>query len=206
MKVTRLFDLVDRYKEKYSNKTDAFAYKHNGSWIKESAQTFFENVDKVSVGLLSIGFEPGQKIATLSNNRPEWNYLDLGMMQVGGIHVPIYPTIAEADLKFIFQDAEVKYVFVSNLELWDKVQNAIKDLSGIKAVYTFDKLENKPHWTDILNVPNPESYHQRITDIKATIKNNDLATLLYTSGTTGVPKGVMLSHNNIISQLLPYNL
>ena len=202
MKVTRLFDLVDRYKEKYSNKTDAFAYKQNGSWIKESAQTFFENVDKVSVGLLSIGFEPGQKIATLSNNRPEWNYLDLGMMQVGGIHVPIYPTIAEADLKFIFQDAEVKYVFVSNLELWDKVQNAIKDLSGIKAVYTFDKLENKPHWTDILNVPNPESYHQRITDIKATIKNNDLATLLYTSGTTGVPKGVMLSHNNIISQLI----
>jgi len=202
MKVTRLFDLVDRYKEKYSNKTDAFAYKHNGSWIKESAQTFFENVDKVSVGLLSIGFEPGQKIATLSNNRPEWNYLDLGMMQVGGIHVPIYPTIAEADLKFIFQDAEVKYVFVSNLELWDKVQNAIKDLSGIKAVYTFDKLENKPHWTDILNVPNPESYHQRITEIKATIKNNDLATLLYTSGTTGVPKGVMLSHNNIISQLI----
>jgi long-chain acyl-CoA synthetase len=202
MKVTRLFDLVDRYKEKYSNKTDAFAYKQNGSWIKESAQTFFENVDKVSVGLLSIGFEPGQKIATLSNNRPEWNYLDLGMMQVGGIHVPIYPTIAEADLKFIFQDAEVKYVFVSNLELWDKVQNAIKDLSGIKAVYTFDKLENKPHWTDILNVPNPESYHQRITEIKATIKNNDLATLLYTSGTTGVPKGVMLSHNNIISQLI----
>jgi long-chain acyl-CoA synthetase len=202
MKVTRLFDLVDRYKEKYSNKTDAFAYKHNGSWIKESAQTFFENVDKVSVGLLSIGFEPGQKIATLSNNRPEWNYLDLGMMQVGGIHVPIYPTIAEADLKFIFQDAEVKYVFVSSLELWDKVQNAIKDLSGIKAVYTFDKLENKPHWTDILNVPNPESYRQRITEIKATIKNNDLATLLYTSGTTGVPKGVMLSHNNIISQLI----
>jgi long-chain acyl-CoA synthetase len=202
MKVTRLFDLVDRYKEKYSNKTDAFAYKHNGSWIKESAQTFFENVDKVSVGLLSIGFEPGQKIATLSNNRPEWNYLDLGMMQVGGIHVPIYPTIAEADLKFIFQDAEVKYVFVSNLELWNKVQNAIKDLPGIKAVYTFDKLENKPHWTDILNVPNPESYHQRITEIKATIKNNDLATLLYTSGTTGVPKGVMLSHNNIISQLI----
>jgi long-chain acyl-CoA synthetase len=202
MKVTRLFDLVDRYKEKYSNKTDAFAYKQNGSWIKESAQTFFENVDKVSVGLLSIGFEPGQKIATLSNNRPEWNYLDLGMMQVGGIHVPIYPTISETDLKFIFQDAEVKYVFVSSLELWDKVQNAIKDLSGIKAVYTFDKLENKPHWTDILNVPNPESYHQRITDIKATIKNNDLATLLYTSGTTGVPKGVMLSHNNIISQLI----
>ena len=202
MKVTRLFDLVDRYKEKYSYKTDAFAYKQNGSWVKESAQTFFENVDKVSVGLLSIGFEPGQKIATLSNNRPEWNYLDLGMMQVGGIHVPIYPTISETDLKFIFQDAEVKYVFVSSLELCDKVQNAIKDLSGIKAVYTFDKIENKPHWTDILNVPNPESYHQRITDIKATIKNNDLATLLYTSGTTGVPKGVMLSHNNIISQLI----
>ena len=112
MSVSRLFDLSDRYRELYLEKPDALAGKVNGDWVKHSTRSFLENVELVSYGLLAMGLKKGEKIATLSNNRPEWNFVDLGMMQAGGIHVPIYPTISAADLKIILTDAEVIYIYV----------------------------------------------------------------------------------------------
>lgn len=202
MEVTRLFDLIQRYQERYADKTDALCGKVNGQWLKFSALEFFEQVDLVSSGLLALGLQKGDKIATLSNNRPEWNFLDLGMMQVGGIHVPVYPTIAEADLAFILKDAEVKYIIVSSNDLFEKVTIASADNTNIKGVFCFDKIEGKRHWSEITDLGKQHPAPEKIAEIKATIHANDLATLLYTSGTTGVPKGVMLSHDNIISQLI----
>jgi long-chain acyl-CoA synthetase len=200
--VTRLFDLTTRYKQLYPNKPDSFAFKRDGAWIQHNTQNFLEQVEKVSNGLLQIGIRPGDKIATLSNNRPEWNYLDLGMNGIGAIHVPIYPTIAEADLQFILKDAEVKLIVVSSVDLWNKVQIAIEGLQPMPHVFSFDVLEGKTNWEEILNAGSALQHQQDIQTIKANIHPNDLATLLYTSGTTGVPKGVMLSHDNIISQLM----
>ncbi|CAN5493972.1 AMP-dependent synthetase/ligase [soil metagenome] len=202
MEVTRVFDLLNRYEERYSDKLDAFACKVDGQWVKHSAREMISQANLISFGLLAMGFQKGDKIATLSNNRPEWNFLDLGMMQVGGIHVPVYPTIAEADLKFILQDAEVKYVFVSTEDLWDKVKLACSDLSSIKGMFSFDKLEGKTHWTHILDQGIAHPAPEKVEAIKSGIQPHDLFTLLYTSGTTGVPKGVMLSHDNIISQIM----
>lgn len=202
MNVTRLFDLLDHYRENYPDKTDALANKINGEWKKYSAKYFLEQTALVSYGLLTMGLEKGQTIATLSNNRPEWNFLDLGMMQVGGIHVPIYPTIAEADLKFILQDAEVKYIFVSDQILWDKVSAVIKDLPSVKGVFSFDILPGMANWSEILEKGKQNPAPEKVASIRASIGANDMATILYTSGTTGVPKGVMLSHNNIISQII----
>jgi long-chain acyl-CoA synthetase len=202
MAVERLFDLVDRYKEKYAHKEDAFASKINGNWTKYSAKEFIDSVEQVSYGMYNLGLRKGDTFATLSNNRPEWNFLDLGAMKVGGIHVPVYPTLAAEDLKFIFKDAEVKYIFVSNLELYNKVVEASKDLSCVQGIYSFDQLEGKHHWSEILKLGKENPVLEIVKSISDTIGANDLATLLYTSGTTGVPKGVMLSHNNIISQLL----
>lgn len=85
-----------------------------------STASFLDSVESMSYGLLQMGVQKGDKIATLSNNRPEWNYVDLGMMSVGAIDVPIYPTISESDLKFILNDADVKFVFVSSKDILDK--------------------------------------------------------------------------------------
>lgn len=202
MNVTRLFDLLDHYRENYPDKTDAFANKINGEWKSYSAKYFIEQTELVSYGLIAMGLEKGQTIATLSNNRPEWNFLDLGMMQVGGIHVPIYPTIAEADLKFILEDAEVKYIFVSDEILWNKVNTVAKDLPNVKGVFSFDILPEKANWSEILEKGKQAPAPDKVASIRAGIGANDMATILYTSGTTGVPKGVMLSHNNIISQII----
>jgi long-chain acyl-CoA synthetase len=202
MHVTRLFDLLERYRQLYPHKKDALANKIDGKWRTCSAAEFLEQTDLISYGLLAMGLEKGQKIATLSNNRPEWNFLDLGMMQAGGIHVPVYPTIAVEDLKFILEDAEVKFVFVSSLELWEKVEPVVKSIPGILGIFSFDQLPGKPNLNEIVEKGRQHPAPEKIAAIKAGIQPNDLATLLYTSGTTGVPKGVMLSHDNIISQLI----
>src|SRR5450631_3763171 len=122
MHPTRLFDLLTNLKEKYIE-GDIFVYKEDGQWINHSIDEFVTNAENLSYGLIQEGIVAGDKIATISNNRPEWSYLDMAMLQVGAVHVPIYPTISEEDFKFIFNDAEVKMVFVSDADLYSKVQN-----------------------------------------------------------------------------------
>jgi len=201
MEIKRVFDLIERYATLYPEKPDALAAKVDGRWQTWSAREFVSKTDELSYGLLQMGVQPGDKIATLSNNRPEWNVVDLGMMRIGAIHVPVYPTISNADLRFILEDAEVSLVFVSSLELWDKVHAVTADNPRIKAIYTFDQIPGKQHWSQICQAGSAHPNQERVKSICAGINENDLATLLYTSGTTGFPKGVMLSHRNIISQL-----
>jgi long-chain acyl-CoA synthetase len=202
MAVTRLFDLIDQYKEKYSWKEDALADKINGEWKLVKATTFIETVTLVSYGLKAMGLKPGDKIATLSNNRSEWNFIDLGMMRAGVIHVPVYPTISETDLGFILKDAEIRYVVVSTADLHKKVMHVCRDVPEIEGIFSFDRIEGVRHWTEITDMGSRNPDPEGIKEITGRIKANDLATLLYTSGTTGVPKGVMLSHDNLISQLI----
>lgn len=200
MEVKRLFDLVKRCMEKYPAKTDMFAAKENNEWQTYSTSVFSEQVHAVSYGLMAMGIKSGDKIATLSNNRPEWNFLDLGMMQIGCVHVPIYPTISPSDLQYILKDADVKLIVVSDNDLYVKVSDATKEIS-LKGIYTFNRMEGKPHWSEITSLGRQNENKDALEVLKKPIAANDLATLLYTSGTTGVPKGVMLSHRNIISQL-----
>jgi long-chain acyl-CoA synthetase len=200
MQVKRIFDLLAHYTENFP-KSDALAAKVNGEWVKISTNEFVENVTLLSYGLLKLGIEKGDKIGIIANNRPEWNYVDLATLQVGAIDVPVYPTISESDLKYILKDAEVKYVFVSSKDLYDKVKRASIETSSILDIYTFNRIDGAKHWSEILelgkNFPDPE----KLALIKSSIQDTELATLLYTSGTTGNPKGVMLSHKNLMSNV-----
>jgi len=200
IKKARLFDLLEHVKQNFV-KPDLLAGKVNGEWNLVSTQEYYDNAYHFAYGLLASGLQKGDKIATLSNNRPEWNIADAGMMMAGAIHVPVYPTISNDDLKFIFNDAEVKYILVSNNELWNKVQQCLAEVTSVKAVFTFDKLDQRPHWTDLIELGKKNIEKEKLEAIKSSIHPTDLVTLLYTSGTTGTPKGVMLSHDNIISQI-----
>lgn len=197
--ITRVFDLLPNCVLKV-NKNDAFANKVNGEWKKYSAVELIETVNKVSLGLLKLGVKKDDKIAIISPNRPEWNFIELGIQQLGAVSVPMYPTITVEDYKYIFSDAEVKFIFVAGKELLVKVLEATQTLQGIEGIFTFDKVVGAKHWSEVTDLSNGENIAQ-LEPFKAAVVPDDLLTLIYTSGTTGQPKGVMLTHHNIISNI-----
>lgn len=201
MEVKRLFDLIPHQIKKHPLEI-AFAGKEDGRWITHSSQDFKKTVDLISFGLLAKGIGANDKVAIISNNRPEWNFTDLGVLQTGAVDVPIYPTISEHDLKFILEDAEVRMIFVSTEELFQKVKKIASSLPNLPAIYTYNKVSGATHWSDLLEAGKQNQDHGKLETIKSAIKPNDLATILYTSGTTGNPKGVMLSHHNLVSNFI----
>ena len=196
-KVKRLFDILQHQLENYPCE-DSLAAKENGEWVKWSTQKFSETAHKFSRGLIAMGIKPGDKIAMISNNRPEWHVADIGILQTGAIDVPVYPTISEQDYKFIFNDAGVKLCIVSDEELLGKVRAIESEVPTLEGIYTFTQIEGAEHWSTILDRAE-EVEASAVEATKAAIKEDDLATLIYTSGTTGTPKGVMLSHRNLVS-------
>lgn len=201
MEVTRLFDLIPHQLQTKPLEV-AFAGKENGEWKTFSSQDFKSITDDISYGLMAKGVGKNDKVAIISNNRPEWNFTDLGILQTGAVDVPIYPTISSHDLKFILEDAEVKLIFVSSEELYAKVSEVVAMLSSKPGIYTFNRVQGAPHWTELLETGKQNRDAARLESLKASIDRHDLATLLYTSGTTGNPKGVMLSHNNLVSNFI----
>ena len=198
--VKRLFD-IPRHQQKSYSKKDAFTAKLNGEWVPTSIDTMLEEAMKVSKSLLKLGIVKGDKIGLISNNRPEWISMDCGILQVGAVDVPIYPTISAEDYKYIFNDAELKYCFVSDRELFEKVNSIKNEVPSLKHIYSFEQLDGIDHWTKFL-AEGEGKEDAEVEAIMKTIVEDDLATLIYTSGTTGVPKGVMLSHKNLVSNSL----
>ena len=147
--------------------------------------------------------KPGDKIGLIStNNRTEWYIMDLGILQIGAIDVPVYPTISVEDYIYIFNNAEIKYVFVSDKDLYEKLLQVKPQVESLKGIFTFDEIPGAANWKEVLDLGENEDNQQEIEDIAKTIQPDDLATLIYTSGTTGRPKGVMLTHRNIVANVL----
>lgn len=202
MEVSRIFDLLPNYKNNYQPKDDCLAGKEGGKWITYSIDQYIENADNISYAFLKLGIKKGDNIATITPSRPEWNFLDMGILQVGAVHVPIYPTISESDYKFILHHAEVKYVFVSGKELLNKIEHILPDVPSLQGVYTFKHIDKVKHLDEFIQVGRDNPDKDKLKLIKSSIKSSDIATLIYTSGTTGNPKGVMLTHNNIMSNVM----
>lgn len=200
MEITRTFDLLDRYQEKFLDKDDALAGKMNGNWIKYSSQDYINNSNYISLGLMSMGLKKGDKIAVISNNRPEWNFLDMGMAQIGVIHVPLFTTLQSFDYEYFMSHSEVKLLFVSDKKVLDKVKKLPVSIKQIKSIFSFDDIEGVESWKKVLELGKKNSSKiEELKKIKDSIKPNDFLTLIYTSGTTGISKGVMLSHTNLVS-------
>ncbi|GAB3365260.1 long-chain fatty acid--CoA ligase [Arachidicoccus ginsenosidivorans] len=200
---TRLFDAID-YQQLNFSKKDMLVHKSNGHWQSHSTLEVGEAALKMAAGLHNLGIsardytaEGADKVAIISENRPEWIISDLAVQQVGAVLVPIYPTTPPEELFYIFKEAEIKMVLISSPLLFNKYQAVLRELPSIQYIYSFDQTDN-PLWSEIQLMADQDAIN-RVQEIKAGITGDHLATIIYTSGTTGQPKGVMLSHSNILS-------
>jgi long-chain acyl-CoA synthetase len=200
--ITRLFDFPYYQLENF-NISDALVTKQNGEWIKTSTEEYIAKANAISRALVEIGVQKNDKIAIIStNNRTEWNIMDIGVLQTGAQTIPIYPTISEKDYEYILNHSESIYCFVSDEEVLRKV-NAIKsNVPTLKEVYSFNTIKGCKHWTELLDLGKDEANQKAVEERKNGVIPSDLATIIYTSGTTGKPKGVMLSHDNIVSNVI----
>jgi long-chain acyl-CoA synthetase len=206
MHYSRLFDCLEHQLAHFPKK-DMLVAKEQGVWKKYSTQDVAEIVNRFSAGLLELGVsgndftpEGSDKIAIISNNRPEWVFTDLAVQQIGAILVPVYPTTNPLELQFILHDATVKYIFVANEELLLKVNSILDKVPSIKTVFTFDAIEGAAHWSSVTGLAH-DALLKQVNEIKKSVPEEQLATIIYTSGTTGTPKGVMLTHKNICSNV-----
>ncbi|MDW3212246.1 MAG: AMP-dependent synthetase/ligase [Reichenbachiella sp.] len=199
MTPTRVFDFLHSQLEN-NPLPKALNYKEFGQWKGYSTEEVVRIVNELSLGLLAMGMNPGDKVAIVSPNRPEWNFIDFACQQIGVVTVPMYPTITVDDYEYIFQHAEVKMVFAADSELIEKVKTATASLD-IKHIYSFDQLEAVTHWKEV-QAKDPNGDLATVRQLMEKVRPSDLLTIIYTSGTTGRPKGVMLSHNNIVSNTL----
>jgi len=202
MEPQRIFDILTHYQRRYPNQEVALSGKIDKQWKKYSLTDYIEITNSLSYGMIQLGIVPGDKVGIISTNRPEWNMLDMAIMQIGAITVPIYPTLAVHEYKYILNHAEIKLVFLEGAELMEKISSILSDVSEMKFVYTFIDRKKYSYFQQLVDLgkknPNPEELEKR----RAAVKSSECATILYTSGTTGVPKGVMLSHDNLMGQVL----
>lgn len=204
MQVTRTFDILERLRENFMC-DDALAVKRNKKWDIFSTQDYLDSAYDFAYGLLALGYKRGEKIGTVSNNRPEWNFVDMGMSMAGIIHVPIYPTISDSEYEYILAHSEVKTLIISDKMLYKRLVPLAEKVSAIENIYVFDDgIEGAKSWTEIrdLGTQNREKYKEELEKVKASIKPEDMVTIIYTSGTTGNSKGVMLSHNNLVTNVI----
>ena len=201
--ITRLFDFPYYQQDQFKNIPDALVSKQNGKWIKTSTQEYIAQANAVSRALLRMGIQKNDKIAIISSsNRTEWNIMDIGILQTGAQNVPIYPTISEEDYEYILNHCGATYCFISDDEIFQKINKIRKNVPLLKEIFSFEVISNCKNWKEVLDLGADASIQEEVETRKNNVKAEDLATIIYTSGTTGKPKGVMLSHNNIVSNVL----
>lgn len=195
---TRIFDLLTAYQAQYA-KPVMVAGKAHGKWTTYTTDEFLTIVDNLSKGLVSKGIGKGDKIALMSANRPEWNFCDFAINQLGAAVVPLYPTLSDQDLSYIINDAAVKLIFLSNADLYAKIKAALQANNLDIPIYAFDQVAGASSWQTLVD----EGKQQQVdlASYRDAVGEDDLLTLIYTSGTTGKPKGVCLSHKNVLTNV-----
>jgi long-chain acyl-CoA synthetase len=201
----RLFDFVEQQAAERPAGV-LLAAKTNGAWQTITCKEAWQRSNDLAAALLELGVnsevleaEQQEKIAIVSQNRPEWIITDLAVQQTGAILTPIYPTVSTADFSFILNEAQVRIVFFSNKELYERFTPALSQVPTLQYVFTFDEVPGVANWNTLQ--PGSEGEEKR-KEVCARISSETIATIIYTSGTTGAPKGVMLCHRNIVSNVV----
>jgi len=202
MEVTRLFDVMHR-QAKTAPISDALVAKIKGEWQPWSSQETVAMANRLSLGLLAAGIKKGDRVAIISMNRPEWVLSDLAVLQLGAVVVPLYPTATAGDYEYILAHAGVRLVFVSTPEIWSRVEAMRTRLPKLERIYTYDEVPGADHWQTLVQSSAARTdldveLDSALVAARSHTTPDDTASLIYTSGTTGTPKGVILSHRNIV--------
>ncbi len=200
---TRTFDLLERFISQFPNRY-VFSEKLDGSWCFYTSEQYYEIAHQFAYGLLEMGFEKGDKIVTITNNRPQWNFVDMGMSLAGVVHVPVYTSMNSEEYRYILEHSDAKMVMISDQKLFDMIHPISKKVEHVKHIFTFDKIEGGVHWMEVIERGRRanEDIRDTLASMKASIGPGDVASIIYTSGTTGRSKGVMLSHDNLVRNFL----
>lgn len=191
------------------NKRDALAVKNGNGWNYINGETAIERIKRIAFGLAALGVKPGMRIAIISENRPEWSFVDLAILSLRGVNVPIYTTQAVEQIRFILENSGARFLFISGKKLWKHAEAAIQSVEQIEKIIFFDA-DEKADDSRAITLADIEKAGDEQRKIDADIverglseiKSDDLATIIYTSGTTGEPKGVMLTHDNFVSNIV----
>ncbi len=203
MTPTRTFDLLERFIKKFPG-NKVFAEKVDGTWITYTSEQYNEIAHNFAHGLLEMGFQKGDRVVTVTNNRPQWNFVDMGMSLAGVVHVPVYTSINSAEYDYILNHCEAKMVVVSDQKLYDMIHPLVKKVTHVEYFFTFDEVTGARNWTEIVEKGEQASdeIKKKLSAVKLEIAPDDLVSIIYTSGTTGTSKGVMLSHDNLVRNFL----
>ncbi|MCO6511212.1 MAG: long-chain fatty acid--CoA ligase [Aridibacter famidurans] len=191
-------------------KPDALNYKNNGNWQHISGEEAIERIRRIALGFSELGFGKDDKVAIISENRPEWSLSDLGVLSIGGVIVPIYTTQAVEQVRYILEDSGSRALIVSGKKLWEHVEKAVQSVEHLEKIVFFDEDEMPEHDNRAISLADLEELGSKREEIDEkeferildALEPDQLATIIYTSGTTGEPKGVMLTHGNFASNVL----
>ncbi|MCF8379463.1 MAG: AMP-binding protein [Bacteroidales bacterium] len=198
MELVRGFDILTQKDATIGPKT-CFAHKKRGKWIEYTWEDYKFHVENICLGLHDSGIIKGDCIASITNDRPEWNFVDFGIQMAGAIHVPIPLTASDAEIEHIFKETQPKIIFVSSKYVLTKVSKIIMETGSKANVFTFAEIKGANHFSDVIDLGKQNTDNTLLKKITESIKPEDTAVILYTSGTSNKPKGVMLSHANLAS-------
>lgn len=206
IEVRRTFDILDKCLQEFPRK-DALGGKDNKDWYVYSTAEYVEKSHQFAMGLMALGLKKGDKVATVTTNRPEWNFADMGLAMTGMVHVPIYPTISDEEYSYILEHAEIHILLVGDRKLYEKLSPIAALLPKIPPIYTFEEVDGALSFDEILELgkTHASELKDQLEQNKKDVDPEDLATIIYTSGTTGVPKGVMLTHTNLVSNFVAHS-
>ena len=199
MEVTRIFDLLEKLRVEYP-KDDILSRKVNGKWIKHSVEDYNQKSHTLAYAFLALNLKPLDKVITICTNRPEWNFIDMGLSLAHLVHIPVYTTLSADDYAHIFEHSDAKIIFVGGDSIYKKISPIIATMKTPPVIYSMDDVPGMKTLSELFKLGEEKAseFAPVIEENKRTIDENDLATIIYTSGTTGTPKGVMLSHKNLV--------
>jgi long-chain acyl-CoA synthetase len=200
---TRNFDLLERFTQVFPGR-NVLSEKIDGHWKYYTSEEYSRIAHQFACGLLELGYEKGDKIMTVTNNRPQWNFVDMGMSMAGLVHVPVYTSMNEEEYAYIMDHSDARAVMVSDQKLYDLIQPVFTKQNKARYLFTFDPIEGAAHWLEVVERGKKagSEIREKLDSIRREIVPDDLVSIIYTSGTTGRSKGVMLSHKNLVSNFL----